>query len=39
MLPLPGIRVPRSGRSWTIWKHKEARPRPPRRLFETGAHA
>jgi hypothetical protein len=39
MLPLPSIRVPCFGRSWTIWKHKEARPRPPRRLFETGAHA
>jgi hypothetical protein len=29
MLPLPSIRVPCFGRSWTIWKHKEARPRPP----------
>ena len=37
MLPLPSIRVPCIGRSWTIWKHKEARPHPPRRLFETGA--
>ena len=39
MLPLPCIRVPCFGRSWTIWKHKEGRPRPPRRLFETGACA
>ena len=37
MLPLPSIRVPCIGRSWTIWKHKEGRPHPPRRLFETGA--
>ena len=37
MLPLSPIRVPCFDRSWTIWKHKEGRPRPPRRLFETGA--
>src|ERR1035441_2414616 len=39
MLPQPGIRVPCFGLSWTIWKHKEARPRPSRRLFETGGCA
>ena len=39
MLPLAQIWVPCFGRSWTIWKHKGGRPRPPGRLFETGAHA
>jgi hypothetical protein len=37
--PWPQIRAPCFGRSWTIWKHKEGRPRPPRRLSESGAHA
>jgi hypothetical protein len=37
--PCPSIRVPRFGRSWTIWKRREARPLPPSRLFQTGAHA
>jgi hypothetical protein len=36
---LAQVPVPCFGRSWTLWKHKEARPRPPHRLFETGAHA
>ena len=36
--PCLSIRVPCFGRSWTIWKHKEARPRPRRRNPEPGAH-
>jgi hypothetical protein len=40
MQPLaPQTRVPCFDRTWTIWKHKEGRRRPPRRLFETVAYA